>query len=44
MDETSEQTNMLFEFQPITKDTLKEIMLSLDHNKAFGHDIISVHS
>ena len=32
--------NMLFEFQPITKDTLKEIILSLDHNKAFGHDMI----
>ena len=33
--------NTLFEFQPITKDTLKEIILSLDHNKAFGHDMIS---
>ena len=33
--------NTLFEFQPITKDKLKEIILSLDHNKAFGHDMIS---
>ena len=32
---------MLFEFQPITKDKVKEIILSLDHNKAFGHDMIS---
>ena len=33
--------NMIFEFQPITKVTVKEIILNLDHDKAFGHDMIS---
>ncbi len=32
---------MPFEFQPITKERLKEIILNLDHKKACGHDMIS---
>jgi len=30
----------LFEFQPITKDTLKEIISNLDHKKACGNNVI----
>ena len=32
---------MPFEFQPITRKILKEIVLNLDHKKACGHGMIN---